>query len=152
MWHFAILFSNPLPHASFDKKVTNSGMKQKMILFSICGYIGILSYIKQSRRRSEIAVLICLHIHFWPGNIATLDVQKAFLDVFLLLLTVIISGAREIQRIQNWVEEKMGLEKFEMSDVNSLTALPPPYMGICHFLVGTHPLPPSWVTHFLNSP
>ena len=43
----------------------------------------------------------------------------------------------------------MGLEKFEMSDVNSLTALRPPYMGICHFLVGTLPLPPSWVTHFL---
>ena len=64
-----------------------------------------------------------------------------------MLVTLKLSEPYEIRRIENSVEEKMGIEKIGESDIN-LTALPSPFVAFCHFCHEV--LPPFEKTYFLN--
>ena len=65
-------------------------------------------------------------------------------DVFVLLLTVILSESHEIQMSENWAAKKVGIEIFWVSDITFLAALPRPVALFVTFLV--NPPLPSWVT------
>lgn len=60
--------------------------------------------------------------------------------MFLLLLTAILSEPNMIQRIGNWVEKKMGIEKFWVSGITLLA----PFLSL--FFGDTPPSFPEWRT------
>ena len=51
------------------------------------------------------------------------------MDVLLLLVTVKLLERHQIQRIGNCVEKKIGIEKFEVSDITFMAG-PLPHMSI----------------------
>ena len=92
------------------------------------------------------------HVVIFFSNSQTHSCTNSLLHVVLIFLAVILSEPHEIQRIWNWIEEKMGTENSWLSWYNFLGCTHFPLWHFCHFFMNS-PLRsyPEWCLFWMVS-